>query len=102
MSSRVNMDLCKADRDIRFLARKERKKRQEVAKKRDREDGERSKEKRDREDEGGSRENRDRQDGERSRGHSAQPLNIFYTNANGLFNKIDELKCIVSMYKSIV
>ena len=29
------------------------------------------------------------------------PINIFYTNANGLFNKIDELKCIVSMYKSI-
>ena len=27
----INMDLCKADRDIRFLARKERKKRQEVA-----------------------------------------------------------------------
>ena len=69
--------------------------------KRDREDGEGSKENRDREDKGGSRENRDRQDGERSRGHSAQPLKIFYTNANGLFNKIDELKCIVSMYKSI-
>ena len=31
----INMDLCKADRDIRFLARKERKKRQEVAKKRE-------------------------------------------------------------------
>ncbi len=29
------MDLCKADRDIRFLARKERKKRQEVAKKKE-------------------------------------------------------------------
>ena len=31
----INMDLCKADRDIRFLARKERKKRQEVAKKKE-------------------------------------------------------------------
>jgi hypothetical protein len=28
-------------------------------------------------------------------------MNIFYTNANGLFNKIDELKCILSVYKSI-
>jgi len=31
----INLDLCKADRDIRFLARKERKKRQEEAKKRE-------------------------------------------------------------------
>ena len=42
----INMDLCKADRDIRFLARKERKKRQEVAKKRETEKTEKEAKKR--------------------------------------------------------
>ena len=31
----------------------------------------------------------------------SRPINVFYTNANGLFNKIDELKCCILAYKNI-